>query len=59
MLCLYCEDTELIQSLYWICTKCKIAMTQLELGIAIRSNEDADRVSRLLGKDVIKATKQD
>ncbi len=59
MICPYCEDTELINSLYFICPKCKIAMTELELAIALRANEDADHISKLLGKEVIKATKQD
>lgn len=58
MLCPYCENTELIKSLYWICPKCKLAMTQLELEIAIAANEDADRIVKLLGKKIIKATKQ-
>lgn len=38
MKCPYCEETELIESLYYICPKCKLAMTQLELAIAIQSN---------------------
>ena len=59
MLCPYCEDTELIESLYYICPKCKLAMDGLELAIAIRANEDAALLERLAGQRVLKATKQD
>ena len=57
MNCPYCEDTELIKSLYYICPKCKIAMTGLELAIAIRANEDADLMEKLTSQKVLKATK--
>lgn len=58
MICPYCEDTEIITCGYYICPKCKIAMTELELAIAIRANEDAEMMERLAGQKVLKATKQ-
>ena len=58
MLCPYCEETELIESLYYICPKCKIAMTRLELQIAIRANEDVALMERLAGQKVLRATKE-
>lgn len=59
MICPYCEDTKLIESLYYICPKCKIAMTDLELAIAIRGNEDAELMAKMTGQKVLKATKQE
>lgn len=58
MICPYCEDTELIESLFCICPKCKLAMTELELAIAIRANEDADLMAKLTEQKIQKATKQ-
>ena len=43
---------------YYICPKCKLAMTEDELAMAIRANEDADTIAKLLGREVIKATKR-
>ncbi len=40
--CPYCEDTEIIESLYYICPSCKIAMTGLELAIALRAKAEPD-----------------
>jgi len=59
MKCPYCEDTQIIECGYFICPKCKVAMTELELAIAIRANEDAALMERLTGQKVLKATKQD
>ena len=59
MLCPYCEETELIESLLYICPNCKVAMTDLELAIAIRANEDAALMEKLAGQKVLKATKED
>ena len=58
MLCPYCEETELIESLFYICPKCKLAMTGLDLAIAIRANEDAALMEKLVGQKVLKATKE-
>jgi len=57
MQCPYCEETELIESLFYICPKCKLAMTDLELAIAMRANEDAALLERLAGRKVLRATK--
>lgn len=59
MICPYCEDTELIVCGYYICPKCKIAMTADELATAIRANKDANLIAKLTGQKVLKATKQD
>ena len=59
MICPYCEDTELVTCGYYICPKCKIAMTELELAIAVQANEDADLIAKLTGQRVLKATKQE
>jgi len=59
MLCPYCEDTELIACGYYICPKCKIAMTDDELAFAIRANEDAAFIAKWTGQKVLKATKKD
>ncbi len=58
MLCPYCEETKLVICGYYVCPKCKLAMTEGELIAAIRANEDADRIAKLLGHKVLKATKQ-
>ena len=58
MLCPYCEEAELTVCGYYICPKCKIAMTEDELVIAIRANEDADLIAKLAGKKVLEATKR-
>jgi len=58
MKCPYCEDTELILCGYYICPKCEIAMTDVELASAIRANEDADFVEKVTRRKVIRATKQ-
>ncbi len=58
MLCPYCEETELVSCGYYICPRRRLAMTDDELAATIRANEDADRIALLLGKEVIKATKQ-
>ncbi len=47
MICPYCEETELTECGYYICPKCKIAMTEIELASAIRANEDADLMAKL------------
>ncbi len=59
MICPYCEETELIVCGYYICQKCKLAMTEVELAEAIRANEDADLIAKLAGQKVLKATKQE
>ena len=40
MLCPYCKETELVVSLLFICPRCKLAMTYLELLIAMTTNEE-------------------
>ena len=52
MYCPYCECTEIVESLYFICPKCKIAMTGLELAIAVMSKEDKELVEKLIGRNV-------
>lgn len=54
MICPYCEHTQFIESLYYICPECKIAMTKLELAIAIRAKEDADLITKLSGQKVLR-----
>jgi len=58
MKCPCCEDTKLIVCGYYICPKCKIAMTETELASAIRANDDADLMERLTGQKVLRATKR-
>ncbi len=48
MQCPYCEDTELVHCGYWICAKCRLVMTDDELAAAIRANEDADMIAKLI-----------
>ncbi len=58
MICPYCEDTELVVCGYYICPKCKLAMTEDELAFAIRANEDANLLEKLAVQKVLKATKK-
>ena len=58
MQCPYCEETELVTCGYFICPKCRIAMTGDELAVAVRANEDADLMAKLARQKVLKATKQ-
>ena len=52
MSCPYCEG-KLILSLYYICPRCKVAMTELELGMAIRAKEDREVMEKLTGRKVL------
>jgi len=52
MLCPYCGK-ELVISLYYICPSCKIAMTALELSVAIRAKQDREMLEMLTGRRIL------
>ena len=52
MECPYC-DGNLICSLYYICPTCKIAMTEIELGMAIRAKRDREMLERITGRKIL------
>ena len=54
MNCPYC-DGELCSCGYYICPKCKVAMTDLELAIALRSKVDRELMERMTGRKVLQA----
>ena len=56
--CPYCEEVELTHCGYYICPRCKIAMTEDELVFAIRANEEADLITKLTGQKVLQPWKE-
>lgn len=54
MLCPYCEEEQIqLCGIYYCCHKCRIAMEELELAIAIRAKEDRDLLEKLSGQKVL------
>jgi len=52
MKCPYCNEEELQCCILYFCHRCRVAMTELELAIAVRANEDRDMLERLSGRAV-------
>lgn len=52
MLCPYCGN-ELTVCGYYICSTCKIAMTDIELGMAIRAKQDREMLERMTGRKIL------